>query len=129
MKLERSLVINALVLGAALVSGTAIFLTRGTTSSEERDARRNNLCPEFPRDALQSLEVKQGERHFELERKASADAGAPAFELHGGGPTDPEAIESLLRALEVASFVRRFDEKEVDRKAFGLDAPRASLRP
>jgi hypothetical protein len=127
MKLERSLVINGIVVAAALGSVAAIVLTRGATTTEEQSARSNNLCAEFPRDTLKSLTIQNGDRKFTVERKQTIDAGVPEFVLKGEGPADAEAVESLLRALEVASFVRRFDENGVDRKAFGLDAPRASL--
>lgn len=127
MKLERSVIVNGLVLVLALGSGVALFATQKFASTDEQSSRQNNLCAELPRESVKRLRLRNGKESFALVRKAGADGGAPEFELEGQGPADTEAAESLLRALEVASFVRRFETKEVDSKAFGLDAPRAEL--
>ena len=110
MKLERSLVINGIVVAAALGSVAAIVLTRGATTTEEQSARSNNLCAEFPRDTLKSLTIQNGDRKFTVERKQTIDAGVPEFVLKGEGPADAEAVESLLRALEAGNTgVSRLD--------------------
>ncbi|HET9930065.1 MAG TPA: DUF4340 domain-containing protein [Polyangiaceae bacterium] len=127
MKLERSVIVNSLVLALALGSGVAVLVTRKFATTDEQSARKNNLCAELPREDVKRLRLREGANAFVLVRKAAVDGGAPEFELEGQGPADAEAAESLLRALEVASFDRRFDDKEVDLHAFGLDTPRAEL--
>lgn len=126
MKLERSVVVNGLVLVLALGSGAALFVTQKLATTEERSLRDNNLCVELSREKVKRLTLREGGENFALVQKI-ADGGAPEFELEGQGPADAEAGQALLRALEVASFVRKFDVGEVDAKAFGLDAPRAQL--
>ncbi len=126
MKLERSLVVNGLVLAVAVGSGVALFVTRERPTTEQREARPNNLCAEFARDRLRFVQIRSASQDFKLERHA-LDAGSAEYTLSVGGAADTEAAESLLRALEIASFVRRFDAAKVDRTAFGLDAPRAEI--
>lgn len=127
MKLERSLLVNAAVLALALGTGAALFLTRQRPTTSEREARANNLFPSFPRERLLTLSGRQGQREFELARRAPPDGGEPSYTLKGDIPADPEAVESLLRGLEMAAFLRQFSAAEVDRAKFGLASPRAEL--
>ncbi len=123
MKLERSVIVNALVVALALGSGVALVLTREKPTSSELSARENNLIRHFPRSELRSLRVTGPGNDFGLERAQTPDAGVSGFVLSGKqGATDAEAVESFLRALELGSFLRRLDATD-GAAEFGLDAP------
>lgn len=128
MKLERSVLINSAVLALALGTGAALVLTRERPTTSETEARANNLFASFPRERLRALNVRVGQQELELTLASAADGGAPQYTLKGDIPADPEAAESLIRALEMAAFLRQFSATEVDREKFGLSAPRAQLR-
>jgi hypothetical protein len=128
MKLERSALVNSAVLALALATGTALVLTRERATTGEREARANNLFPSFPHERLVKLSVQSGSSELELSPSATPDGGVPSYTLKGGIPADPEAAESLLRGLEMAAFLRKFNATEVDRQKFGLATPRATLK-
>jgi hypothetical protein len=127
MKVERAAIVNSLVLLLALGSGLALVLTKERATTEERAERDNNLFVEFPRDRLRRITIQKKTERFVLERDANPDAGPRRFTLAGEGTCDPEAVESLLRSLELAAYLKRFEAKDSDRKNFGLDAPRAEI--
>ncbi|MFZ5891594.1 MAG: DUF4340 domain-containing protein [Myxococcota bacterium] len=127
MKLERSVLVNALVVVAAVGSVGALLLTRNIATTEERDARVNNLCAECSQAPIEWIRIQKNATDFTLQQHTRGDAGQREFNLKGQGAADSEASQGLVRALEVASFVRRFDANAVDRKAFGLASPRAKL--
>lgn len=126
MKLERSVVVNALIVAAAIGSSGALLATLHKPTSAEATARANNLLPHFPRDSLRRIQIKSASGTFTLARSASSDGKTPAFELAAEhSPTDPEAMESLLRALELGGYLRRFDGAA--NPEFGFGAPRLEL--
>lgn len=131
MKLERSVVVNALIALFALGSGLAIVVTRDRPSVTQREARANNLLPSFSPERLQRIEVRLGTASFALERdKAGADAGMTSFRFAGStaAKVDPEALLGFVRSLELASFLRRLERTAADRRTLGLEAPRGELR-
>jgi len=126
MKLERSLLVNTLIVVLALGSGAALFITRERPSTSERAERENNLLSRFPRADLRRVAVKSEQGSFTLERVA-ADAGAPAWQLRSdASATDAEATEGLLRSLEMGGFLRKFTETDSDTQ-LGFDKPKLEL--
>lgn len=131
MKLERSLVLNAALAVLAVGSVVAVLSTQDAPTTESLAARENNLFPSFRRELVQSIGVNTGSTVYSVERRSPGDAGQPIHRLRTKAAADlevdAEAVEALVRSLELASFLRRFDSAGVDRAAFGLTAPKRSL--
>lgn len=129
MKLERSVIVNSLVV--ALAAGTALLVvvTDEQPTTLELESRAKNLLPSFSRDDFRSLSVKTARASFALEPRTATASGGTRYELRADGTheADPEAVEALLRTLELAGFVRRLEAGEEDRVALGLDEPRGEL--
>ena len=126
MRLERGTIVNVLVLVLALGSGAALLLTRERATTAEREARANNLFVEFPRQRLEHITIRKGTSSLTLSRASGGDASAQHFVM-GGVTLDADAVESLLRSLEMAAFFKRFQPEAAERERFGLNQPSAEI--
>jgi hypothetical protein len=128
MKLAPSVAVNALLAALAVGTSVIVLATDDQPTTAELEARARNLFPNFPSASFRSLEVESGAESFRLHAERAANGGETRYVFDGSSePADPEAVESLLRALELAGFVRRLEPREGDRASLGLDAPRATL--
>lgn len=125
MKLEPSLLVNSLLLLLALGSTVLLLLTDQEPTTAELEARARNLLPNFSRDQFRSLSIRGPRESFLVEVEDRAPAGERRYLLRAAAvhAADSEAVEGLLRSLELAGFVRKLEANSDDRLALGLDAP------
>lgn len=125
-KAVRRQVVNIALAVVAVVLVIAVIVTTGGVTTSEQSARENNVLAAYREDDIRKIVVEQRGKRVVLERAPGADAGEETFLI-----TDPVkeeadayAIRKLLGSLEFATAVRRIKPEEVNRAAFGLDAPR-----
>jgi hypothetical protein len=115
---------------AAVAAGLiiALIVTKSGVTTTEQEARPNNVLAAWRDDDLRRIELERAKDGWVLESRPTVgdDAGdrtwfiaAPVKE-----EADAYAIDKLSGSLEFATAVRRIKPEEVDRAAFGLDAPR-----
>ncbi len=116
---------NIAVIGLALAAIIAVFATSDRVTTSEREARESNVLSAFREADISRVEVHSAKGNLLLERERGQDGGDDSWMLREPikEEADPFAIQKLLGTLEFARFVRRIRSEEVDRAAFGLDAP------
>jgi len=122
----RGQFVNACLVVVAVLLVVAVVLTGGSVTTSEKEARQDSLFVRFDRAALSRIVIERNGRRVILSREVSADAGDADFRIVEPlqDEPDPETIQNLVGSLELATVVRRIDAADVDRVAFGLDAPR-----
>jgi hypothetical protein len=126
--LRATLVNLALV---ALAGGLLFAVVSSTDSvtTSEREARKGNLLTRFSASELSRITIERKSGKVVLEHVADGDAGDGGWRLVQPVREEPEAeaVQDLVGSLEFAKVVRRIAPPAVDRKAFGLEPPRAAL--
>ena len=120
MKRARSQALNLLLGLAALGTAAAVVLTRERPTTDEIEARAENLLPIFRRDELTRISlVARGGGRFTLARAKGSDD----WTLEGDPPepADGAVVDRLVGGLELATPLRRASDE--DQKNFGLDSP------
>ncbi len=127
-QLRKQLVNLALVL-AAVGAVTAVVLTTGRVTTEERELRADNLLPAWRGDDVTRVSVEREGKATVIEQGPADDAGEREWRLTSpiAEGADAYGVDQLLRSLEFARVVRRIKPEQVDRAAFGLEAPRWRL--
>jgi hypothetical protein len=107
----------------------AVFATRGKVTTGEREARPNNLLAAWRENDVTRVEIEREGTRIVLERDAIDDAGDATWMIRApiAEEADADGVQSLLDTLEFATFQRRIEPAEVNRAAFGLDAPRVQV--
>src|SRR6185503_11892977 len=121
---------NIALIAAALALVGVVIATTGRVTTSEQEARPNNVLAAFREDEISKIERDTAGKKLVLERRPSGDAGDSSWFLLEpiGEEADVYAVEKLSGSLEFATWVRRIKPGEVDRAAFGLDAPRWVMR-
>ena len=126
MKLPRQKFTNLALIAIALALFGLVLWTKGGVTTGEQEARSNNLLASWREDDLTSIEIERGKDKLRVERREEPDGGDSSWFLTA--PLDEEAdisaVTDLIGSLGFATPVRRIKPEEVDRAAFGLDAPR-----
>lgn len=115
---------------AALAAGVtvAVVVTRGAVTTTELESRDTNVLGSFREDELSRIEIEWvGKPRVVLERGRADDAGDAPWHLREPvqEEADPVGMREWLDVFEFLRAVRRIKPEEVDRAAFGLEAPRA----
>ena len=121
----RSQWLNLTLVIGALAAVIAVAVTSGRVTTGEREARSANVLSAFREDDITRLILTGKGKRWVLEREASGDAGDSTWYLREPvqEAADAYAVDKLLGSLEFARWVRRIDEKDVDRQRFGLESP------
>ncbi|HEY6558744.1 MAG TPA: DUF4340 domain-containing protein [Polyangiaceae bacterium] len=124
-KAVRRQVVNIALAVIAVVLVVAVLLTSGGVTTSEQSARENNVLAAYREDDIRKLVIEREGKRIVLER-AATDGGEEAFLITEPvkEEADAYAIRKLLGSLEFATAVRRIKPDEVNRGAFGLEAPR-----
>jgi hypothetical protein len=128
MQRLRGQLVNIVLAVVALGLVIAVVVTQGRVTTGEREARENNLLSAFREDEITKLRI-EGPSPVVLERSKADDAGETTWRITSPVQEEAEAyaMDKLLGSLEFATFTRRIKPEEVDRAAFGLDAPKWTL--
>ena len=126
MQLPRQKLTNlALIVIAIALFGVVLWIRGGVTIGEQ-EARSNIVLASWREDDLVSIEIERGKDKLRVERRTTPDGGDANWFL--SAPLEEEAdisaVTDLIGSLGFATPVRRIKPGEVDRAAFGLDAPR-----
>lgn len=129
MKLARSTLVNGLIAALALGTTVLVVMTDDEPTTTDLEARANNLIPSFPREELVSISARAGTGSWTLTIAAAPDGGRNEYRLRAPDPleADSDAVDALIRTLELAGAVRRLEAAEADRAVLGLTKPRAVL--
>jgi hypothetical protein len=127
MPLLRQKIVNFALIAVAVALIGVVIWTRGCATTNEQEARANNLLGAWREGDLVSIEVQRKDQKVRLERRAEPDADDESKWLLTQ-PINEEAdlnvVTDLLGSLQFATAVRRIKPEEVDRAAFGLNEPR-----
>jgi hypothetical protein len=133
MKTRTSIILGVVALGLALF---IYFYERNLPSTEELESRSGRMLPGFDRDRVDRLVLGTGEDRVELLRETSDEPDAGPTGAVGDWrlthpmelEADPEAVDSLLSAIDWLERRRSFEEEGAAKAAkFGLADPRASI--
>src|SRR6188474_369411 len=130
MPLVRQQLTNVALACIALAACIAVIATRSQITTSELRARDSNLLTAWRRDEVQRLEIERSTEHVVLERKPSGDAGSTEWLITSPAreTADAYAVDKLLNALDLATWIRRIEPSAVERGEFGLDTPASVLR-
>jgi len=123
--LRRHGVSVAIAAFAATLGAYLYLVDSGRVTTKELEARKRNLFHAWRRAEISEVAIEQGAESVRIVRHTD-DAGDVMYDLAGGEPADPIAVDKLLGVLEFATPDRRV-ETGADRGAMGLTAPRARL--
>lgn len=125
LRLRQNLLNVALVI-VALVLIAVVVATRRRVTTSEQEARPNNVLAAWRDDDISRIERSSKDGKLVLEKRGSGDAGDKSWFIVEPMLERAEdfAVDKLSGSLEYATWVRRIKPEEVDRAAFGLDAPR-----
>jgi len=103
-----------------VVVAAYIFLfEQHQATTEEAREQAEKIFPDLDEEAVAALEINNSEGSFHL----SKTDGHWRLEQPISYPADDGAVGSLLRSLTGLKAERRLSDDEVDRAAYGLDAP------
>lgn len=118
---------SCLLLALAFGGAVGLSLSSHTATTEEREARRDNLFTIFRAEEIREIRVEphaESQPAFVLQKDTStADPHAYFLQAEEPVPTDPAALAELLSALEFATWTRRLPEPP----ALPISAPQLSL--
>jgi hypothetical protein len=123
--LRRHAVSISVAVLAVLLGGYLYLVDRDRVTTTESDARKRNLLRAFRRAEITEIVVEDPSDTVRVVRRGD-DAGDTMYFLGSGEVADQVAVDKLLGVLEFATAERRL-EGDVDRRAMGLDAPRARV--
>lgn len=126
MSLARQQATNIGLVVVAVGVVIAVIATAGRATTDEVEARENNVLAAFREDDITSVKLERSSGDIVLERTEVDDGGVSTWYLREpvDEEVDPAAMQDYLDSLRFASWARRINPEEVDRKRFGLDAPR-----
>ncbi len=127
--LGRAQALNAALIGIALALVVLVFATRTRVTTTEEEARSNNLLQTYREEDITRIRFERADGSFTLTRTRLDDAGLATWALTEPFKEDAEAftVQKLEGTLEFASALRRIKPEEVNRAAFGLDAPELTV--
>lgn len=123
--LRRQQTLNAALLGIALALMVLVVSTRERVTTSEAEARSDNLLQVYKESDITRLRFERKDSAFTLVRTRMDDAGEATWAIKEPMVEDAEpfSVQKLLGTLEFSSALRRIKPEEVNRAAFGLDAP------
>jgi hypothetical protein len=130
MQLPRQKFTNLALIAIAVALFGVVLWTRGGVTTGEQEARANNVLASWREDDLTSIEIEHDKGKLRIERRDTPDGGDPDWFLTSplAEEADINAVTDLIGSLGFATPVRRIKPEEVDRGAFGLDAPSWVMR-
>ncbi len=126
----RGQAVNVVLALVAIALVVTVVITSGKVTTDERLARENNLLSAFREEEITRIALTRGDQELVVERgETDEDAGTVSWRLTKPFEEEAEAyaMQSLLGALEFATWLRRLDPAEVDRAKFGLEQPKWRL--
>lgn len=127
--MKRPPLLDPALLVSALVLGSYLALTAESPTTAEFELRTENILPAFSAESIVALRFVVPDS-FVLSRNAeSQDPTQYVIETAGQKPADEEAVRSLLRLLDLASFKRTLgDGAHLEGTRLGFDSPRLEMR-
>jgi hypothetical protein len=124
MRLARATLVNAGIAVLACASLAAVWLTRESATTSDRESRGENLLPLYHGEDAVHLELESAGRKLVLERAPATDGGSASFRLLSPvtAPADAATADKFLTALGNAHALRAVDSGPPS-SAFGLDKP------
>ncbi len=120
--------VDPLLMVSALSLGVYLATSADAPTQSELDARVDNVLPAFSPEDI--IEIRWSHPHAFSIHKASEADSAMAYVMgnENGLETDEEAVRSLLRTLDLASFKRVLGSgAHVDADGLGFRSPRLEL--
>ncbi len=131
---QRSLWINWGLMLTAIGLLALVLATSRSVTSGERESRARHLLTAFRSDEVTRVSYEKGGERWVIDKRVEPDIPASGqdsprwqFVQPIQGEAEEATLDQLLRAAQFATWLRRVDPASVDRKTFGLDAPRAML--
>jgi hypothetical protein len=121
--------VNLVLVGLAVVLGVVVLATWGRVTTTEKEARELNVLAAWHEDELSRIVLERKASKIVLDRKPSGDGGERSWFISQPfqEEADPAAMLELVGAFEYARWIRRIKPEEVNRAAFGLDAPERKI--
>lgn len=122
--MQRSLMVNGVLVALALVTLGVVWATRDAPTTSELAARRNKLLTSYDEQAVTRVRLRRGGDSLELAR----DARGGDFRLvHPWAErADVASVSSLLKSLDLAAALRPADG--VAREVAGLTQPALEIQ-
>jgi hypothetical protein len=126
---RRTQIVNAILVGVALALVVLVVATRTRVTTTEEEARSNNLLQTYREEDITRIRFERKDGSFTLSRAKIDDAGVATWGLTEPAKEDAEpfTVQKLEGTFEFASALRRIKPEEVNRAAFGLDAPELTI--
>lgn len=126
MKRIRQNVVNWALAALAAALVVVVVVTGGSVTTSEKEARSFNVLAAWRDNEISRVSITRGNDVVRLERKGGGDGGDATWYIKQPyeEEADPFSVDKLLGTLQYASWVRSIKPEQVDRSAFGLDAPR-----
>lgn len=123
----------ALVAAALGLGGYVWFVDRDKPSTQETEARKDNLLPLLRRDDISKISIEHDGRRATITKREEGDAGDYMFHLVEGDAkledsayADQISVEKLIQALEFATRIRKMED-DFDVESAGLNPPQVQL--
>lgn len=117
--------VDAVLVVVALALVVTVLVTHRTTTTDEREARSDNLLQFFDEERITRVRLERKEGSFAFVRVKPSAEGGTEWQLREPMTEDAEpfAVQKLLGTLEFATSLRSVRPELVNRASFGLDAP------
>jgi hypothetical protein len=133
-KVLRKHATSLVLVAAALGLGAYVwFVDRDKPSTQETEARKDNLLPILRRDDISEIGIEHDGRKATIKRQEEGDAGDYMFHLVEGDAkledsayADQISVEKLIQALEFATRLRKMED-DFDVGSAGLNPPQVRL--
>jgi hypothetical protein len=129
-KLRPHLANLVIVAAAVLAGGVYLVVDRGSVSTGEAVTRKKNLLDAWRADDVTEVVLAAHGHTTRLTRGAPDAHGQRAWQVDVDGrryAADEQAVDGLLGTLAMAVYERAIAPESVDRGAFRLDAPAATI--
>ncbi len=124
---QGSLLSNWVLVGLALALAVAVVVTSRAVTSGERQSRARHLLTAFRSDDVSRVTFEQGGQRWVIDKGTGDGTPRWSFVEPLQGEAEEATLDQLLRAAQFATWLRRLDGSDVDRKGFGLEPPSAVL--
>lgn len=121
---------NIILVIVAVGLVVTLIVTQGAVTTGEKASREGNLLKAFREPDVSRLEFERPDGKFSLVRTQRADSGLDHwdFDQPFQERADDIEVDDYVSTLGFAEFARRVKPEEVDRAAFGLEAPKLTVR-
>ncbi len=122
-----TIVVIALAIGAVVYW---LAVDRKSITSAELEDRKRNLLPAWRVDDVTRVSFKSADGELVVSATPTASGEGKTWNVTSGGatyPADEQSVDTILGTLQYALFKREIPKGSIDRAAFGLEPPRATV--